>query len=81
MNTNTPTQIKVEKIDGPDELGNFKVTLTSGSIPLLEKMFPGCTPEEAFNHYWNLATNHLQLAEDQKIRVVKVEESVDSSEN
>jgi len=71
----TDNSIKVEKIVGPDELGNFQVILTPGSLVLLEEMFPNCTPEEAFTHYWNLATNHLQLEKDQKIRVTQVKET------
>jgi len=54
------TGIKIQSIEGPDELGVLKVTVTPDSIPLLEKMFPSAkTPEEAFRSYWSLATNHI----------------------
>jgi hypothetical protein len=63
--------IQVRKIIGPDEDGNFKVILTDGSLEALQEMFPKSTPEEAFNLFWTLASNHYKL-EGEKLTVVRV---------
>ena len=65
--------INVKEIIGPDEEGNYKVILTEGSLEALQEMFPKSTPEEAFNLFWTLASNHFKL-EGEKLTVVRVSE-------
>ena len=67
-------KVKVEKIIGPDKEGNYQVVLAPGSIQIMQSMFPDTTPEEAFTHFWNLATNHLQLENENSLKVTKVQE-------
>ena len=65
--------IKVKNIEGPDKDGNFQVVLAEGSLEALLEMFPKSTPEEAFNLFWTLATNHFKV-EGEQLTVIKVVE-------
>lgn len=71
--------IKVESITGPDKDGNFKIILAEGSLEALQAMFPTSTPEEAFNHFWTLATNHFKVEGDQ-LKVIQVVEETSSED-
>ncbi len=73
-------KIQVKEIKGPDEEGNFQVVLEDGSLEALQEMFPKSTPEEAFQLFWTLATNHFKSDGD-KLTVVKVAEDAASEDS
>ena len=73
-------KIQVKEIKGPDEEGNFQVVLEDGSLEALQEMFPKSTPEEAFQLFWTLATNHFKV-DDDKLTVLKVVEDIASEDS
>jgi hypothetical protein len=73
-------EIKVKEVKGPDEDGNFQVILEDGSLEALQEMFPKSTPEEAFQLFWTLASNHFKEDGD-KLTVLKVVEDTASEDS
>lgn len=65
--TDQVNPVKVLHVDTDDESGVAKVQFTPESITYIMNMFPGKTPQEAVQEYYDLASKHLNDSGDLKV--------------